>query len=324
MLLTTIIVAFIILFAVVLLAVSVGLKYLESKRKKEVTTMLRTASGEAPQPQTQLLREIKESSNSFIDSIFRGMDISKKLQDWIKQADLTWSVEGFALFTLAGMVLGGLIGTRLKMLPAAFLGPLMCGSVLGAGPFLYLYKARRKRLAALEEQLPEALDFLARSMRAGHAFAISLQMVGEELADPMGREFRTLFNEHNLGAPLEVAMRNLCDRIPLLDLRFFSSAVMLQKQTGGNLSDVLTRLSYVIRERFRLRGQVKAASAHGRMTAMILGGLPIVTVIALLFVAPGYLDGMAADPDGRKLIAGAIVGQVVGNMIIRKIINIQV
>jgi tight adherence protein B len=161
-------------------------------------------------------------------------------------------------------------------------------------------------------------------MRAGHAFVISLQMVGEELPDPMGREFRTLFNEHNLGAPLENAMRSMCDRIPLLDLRFFSSAVMLQKQTGGNLSDILTRLSYVIRERFRLRGQVKAASAHGRMTAMILGALPIVTVFALLFVAPGYLDGMADDPDGRKLIAGAIIGQIIGNMIIRKIINIQV
>ena len=106
-------------------------------------------------------------------------------------------------------------------------------------------------------------------------------MVGEELPDPMGREFRTLFNEHNLGAPLETAMRAMCDRIPLLDLRFFSSAVMLQKQTGGNLADILTRLSYVIRERFRLRGQVKATSAHGRMTAMILGGLPVVTVIAL-------------------------------------------
>jgi tight adherence protein B len=322
--LTTALVSFIVLFAIVLLAVSVGLKYLESQRKKEVTTMLRTATGEAPPPQTQLLREIRESSNSLFDKIFRGMDLSKKLQEWIKQADLTWSVEGFALFTLVGIIVGALIGTRLKMLPSAFMGPIMCAIVLGCGPFLYLYQARRRRLGTLEEQLPEALDFLARSMRAGHAFAISLQMVGEELPDPMGREFRTLFNEHNLGAPLDIALRNICDRIPLLDLRFFSSAVMLQKQTGGNLSDILTRLSYVIRERFRLRGQVKAASAHGRMTAMILGGLPIVTVVALMFVAPGYLDGMAADPDGRKLIAGAIVGQIIGNMVIRKIINIQV
>src|ERR1017187_6165311 len=324
MLTTTILVAFVILFAVVLLAVSVGLKFLESKRKKEVTTMLKTASGEAPPPQTQLLKEIKESSNSFIDKVFRGLDLVKKTQGFIKQADLTWSPEGFFLFSLAGVIVGALIGTRFKMLPTRFLGPLGFGLVFGSAPFLYVYQARRRRLAALEEQLPDALDFLSRSMRAGHAFAISLQMVGEELPDPMGREFRTLFNEHNLGAPLETALRSMCDRIPLLDLRFFASAVMLQKQTGGNLSDILTRLSYVIRERFRLRGQVRAASAHGRMTAMILGGLPIVTVIALMFVAPGYLDGMADDPDGRWLIGGAVVGQILGNMVIRKIVSIQV
>jgi len=323
MLITTVLVAFVVLFAVALLSVSMGLKFLESRRKKDVTTMLKTASGEAPQP-TQLLKEIKESSDGFIDKIFRSLDIVKNLQEYIKQADLTWSVEGFFIFSLIGIVIGALIGTRLKMLPTAYLGPIGIGIILGLCPFFYVFQARRRRLGALEAQLPEALDFLSRSMRAGHAFAISLQMVGEELPDPMGREFRTLFNEHNLGAPLETAMRAMCDRIPLLDLRFFASAVMLQKQTGGNLSDILTRLSYVIRERFRLRGQVKAASAHGRMTAMILGGLPIVTVIALMFVAPGYLDGMAADPDGKYLIAGAIVGQIVGNMIIRKIINIQV
>ncbi len=324
MLLTTILVTFVILFAVVLLSVSVGLKFLESRRKKDVTTMLKTAAGEAPQQKAQLLKEIKESSDNFFDKVFRGLDLVKNLQEYIKQADLTWSVEGFALFSLIGLTVGALLGTRLKMLPTSYMGPIGCGVILSLVPFLYVFQARRRRLGALEEQLPEALDFLSRSMRAGHAFAISLQMVGEELPDPMGREFRTLFNEHNLGAPLESAMRSMCDRIPLLDLRFFASAVMLQKQTGGNLSDILTRLSYVIRERFRLRGQVKAASAHGRMTAMILGGLPVVTVIALLFVAPGYLDGMAADPDGKWLIGGAIVGQIIGNMIIRKIINIQV
>jgi tight adherence protein B len=324
MLTTTIIISFIVLFAVVLLSVSVGLKFLESQRKKEVTTMLKTASGEAPQPKAQILKEIKEGSNSFFEKVFHGLDLVKKIQEYIRQADLTWSVEGFALFTLIGMAIGGLVGTRLRMLPSQYMGPIMLGTAFGLAPFLYVWQARSKRLKSLESQLPDALDFLSRSMRAGHAFAISLQMVGEELPDPMGREFRTMFNEHNLGAPLEIAMRSMCDRIPLLDLRFFSSAVMLQKQTGGNLSDILTRLSYVIRERFRLRGQVKAASAHGRMTGMILGGMPIVTVMALMFVAPGYLDGMVDDPDGRKLIGGAIVGQIIGNLIMRKIINIQV
>jgi tight adherence protein B len=149
-------------------------------------------------------------------------------------------------------------------------------------------------------------------------------MLGDEIGDPLGQEFRTLFNEQNLGAPMEVALRNLVQRMPLLDVRFFSSSVLLQKQTGGNLSEILSRLAYVIRERFRLKGQVKAASAHGRLTAAILTILPIVTMVGLLIIAPGYLQGMAADPDGKWLIVGAIIAQVIGNICIRKIINIKV
>ena len=176
----------------------------------------------------------------------------------------------------------------------------------------------------MEEQFPEALDFLARSMRAGHAFTISLEMLGEELADPLGQEFRTLFNEQNLGAPSDVALRNFAQRVPLLDVRFFSSSVLLQRQTGGNLSEILARLAYIIRERFRLKGQVKAASAHGRMTAVDPDALPICTMLGLLVVAPGYLQGMAADPDGKWLIGGSIVAQILGNFFIKRIINIKV
>ena len=169
------------------------------------------------------------------------------------------------------------------------------------------------------------MDFLARSMRAGHAFTISLEMIGEEVRDPLGQEFRALFNEQNLGAPLETAMANFTTRVPLLDFQFFTSTVMLQKQTGGNLSEILQRLAYVIRERFKLKGQVKALSAHGRLTAGILTVLPVVTMLGLLFVAPGYLQGMADDPDGKKMIGGAIIRfQIVGNICIKKIINIKV
>jgi tight adherence protein B len=191
-------------------------------------------------------------------------------------------------------------------------------------PYLFVLRKRSKRMAAFEEQFPDALDFLARSMRAGHAFTISLEMMSDEMPDPVGVEFRTLFNEQNLGAPIELALKNLTERVPLLDTRFFASAVMMQRQTGGNLSEILTRLAYVIRERFRLRGQVRAASAHGRMTAGILTAMPICTMFGLLLVAPGYLQGMAADPDGRYLIGGCIVAQVIGNLCIRKIIRIKV
>jgi tight adherence protein B len=149
-------------------------------------------------------------------------------------------------------------------------------------------------------------------------------MLGQESAEPLGQEFRTLFNEQNLGAPLEVAFANMLRRLPLVDVRFFVSSVMLQKQTGGKLSEILTRLSYVIRERFRLRGQVKAASAHGRLTAGILTVMPIALMIGMLIVAPGYLQSLAADPDGKWLIVAAVTAQLLGYYFIRRIIRIKV
>jgi tight adherence protein B len=191
-------------------------------------------------------------------------------------------------------------------------------------PYLFVLKKRSSRFNQFEEQFPDALDFLARSMRAGHAFSISLEMLSEESPEPLGLEFRTLFNELNLGAPLDSALTNLTERMPLIDVRFFASSVMLQKQTGGNLSEILMRLAYVIRERFRLKGQVKAVSAHGRMTAIILTVMPIVTMLALLLVAPGYLQSMAADQDGKYLIIAAITAQFLGYYFIQRIIKIKV
>ena len=151
-------------------------------------------------------------------------------------------------------------------------------------PLFYVRYKRSKRLKELEEQLPEALDFLARSMRAGHAFSISLEMIGTEMPDPMGQEFRALCSPSiTWEPPLKSAMTNFGKRVPLLDVRLFISSVALQRQTGGNLSEVLTRLAFLIRERFRLRGQVKAASAHGRMTSMVFTILPIVMIFAADF-----------------------------------------
>jgi tight adherence protein B len=219
---------------------------------------------------------------------------------------------------------GALLGMWLAFLLNGPTTAVAMGLFFGSIPYLIVRSKRKKRLATLEEQFPEALDFLARSMRAGHAFSISLEMLGEEMADPLGQEFRALFNEQNLGAPLDIALRNFTVRVPLLDVRFFTSSVLLQKQTGGNLSEILSRLAYIIRERFRLKGQVKAASAHGRLTATILTVLPLATMMGLLFVAPGYLQGMAADSDGRLMIGGAIVAQILGNFFIKKIINIKV
>jgi tight adherence protein B len=320
----TVVVSFVVVFALSLLAVSIGLKYFDARRKNQVVGMLQTASGETAVSVSNLLKEIESDKPTGLKRLFTSMQFSKHAEEQIQQAGLNWSSSRL-LVSMALMMVPG-FGLGLLM-PVLFNGPttaVVMGLFFGSIPYLVVRAKRTKRLNTLEEQFPEALDFLARSMRAGHAFSISLEMLGEEMADPLGQEFRALFNEQNLGAPIDIALRNFSTRVPLLDVRFFTSSVLLQKQTGGNLSEILSRLAYVIRERFRLKGQVKAASAHGRLTATILTLLPIATMLCLLFVAPGYLQGMAEDSDGKWLIGGAIVAQILGNFFIKKIINIKV
>jgi tight adherence protein B len=320
----SVVVSFVVVFALMLIAVSMALKYFDARRKKQVASMLETASGESKVSVTSLLKELEPDRATGLKRLLQTMQFQRHAAEQIQQAGLNWSpsrlVSAMGLMAIPGLGLGSLVPFLLN----GWVTAVVLALVFGGTPYFIVRHKRSKRLAALEEQFPEALDFLARSMRAGHAFSISLEMLGEELADPLGQEFRALFNEQNLGAPLDTALRNFTMRVPLLDARFFTSSVLLQKQTGGNLSEILSRLAYVIRERFRLKGQVRAASAHGRLTATILTLLPIGTMLALLVVAPGYLQGMAEDSDGKWLIGGAIVAQILGNFFIKKIINIKV
>jgi tight adherence protein B len=319
-----VVVSFVVVFALILLAVSIGLKFFETRRKKQMNDMLQTASGEAVVAISNLLKEIESDRPTGLKHYLKKFQFSRHAQEQIQQAGLNWPatrlLAAMGLLFIPGLGLGVLV----PFLMNGYITALVLGFVLAVLPYLYVRHRRKKRIDRMEEQFPEALDFMARSMRAGHAFTISLGMLGEEMADPLGQECRSLFNEQNLGAPLDIALRNFHQRVPLLDVRFFTSSVLLQKQTGGNLSEILSRLAYVIRERFRLKGQVKAASAHGRLTATILTMMPIGTLLALLVVAPGYLQGMAADSDGKLMIGGAVVAQILGNFFIKKIINIKV
>src|SRR3984957_3163522 len=319
-----VIVSFVVIFVLILLAVSVAMKFFDARRKKQVASMLQTASGETVITITNLLREVEAERGPGLRRLFSTSQFTKHAQTQIQQAGMSWSptrlISAMALATLPGLAIGAAA-------PLLLNGPLTAIALAGVFalvPYLFVRHKRKKRLNKLEEQFPDSLDFLARSMRAGHAFSITLEMLGEEMADPLGQEFRALFNEQNLGAPLDLALHNFTERVPLLDVRFFTSSVLLQRQTGGNLSEILSRLAYLVRERFRLRGQVKAASAHGRMTATILTLLPIGTLGCLLMIAPGYIQGMAYDPDGKKMICGAIFAQLLGNFFIKKIINIKV
>jgi tight adherence protein B len=319
-----IVICFLVVFILILFAVSIGSKFFDARRKKQMSDMLQTASGDTVATISNLLKEAEPEQPTRLESLVSSLHFSKHSQELLQQAGMNWPATRLlglmALLTIPGLIIGILFPFLVNQAFTA----LVLATTFGMMPYILVRRRRTKRLAKLEEQFPEALDFLARSMRAGHAFAISLEMVGEEMQEPLGQEFRALFNEQNLGAPLDVALKNFHTRVPLLDIRFFTSSVLLQKQTGGNLSEILTRLAYVIRERFRLKGQVKAASAHGRLTATILTILPVVLMVGLLIVAPGYLQGMAEDPDGKKLIAGAIIAQILGNISIKKIINIKV
>jgi tight adherence protein B len=201
---------------------------------------------------------------------------------------------------------------------------LCAGGAAAAAPLLYVRHARKRRVRKIEEQFPDALDFLSRAMRAGHAFSVSLEMLADEMPEPVGGEFRKLYHEQNLGAPIEVALQALADRCGLLDVQFFVSAVLLHKETGGNLTEILTRLSFTIRERLRLKGQVRAASAHGRVTGMVLTAMPLFLMLGLTVTSPDYLPGLVNDPMGRYLIAGAVGGQFIGYLCIRTITDIQV
>ena len=319
-----ILIAFLVLFLLVLLSALLGLRFFDSRRKKQVTAMLQTVAGD-PVPQvSNLLIQPEDEAGSPMERLLGKFNFFKKVQEQIHQAGLDWTPGKLFLMMGCMAACGALIGIRFGILVDRTITALALAGSLGSMPYILVLRKRTKRMAAFEAQFPEALEFLARSMRAGHAFTISLEMLGEELSEPLGQEFRTLFNEQNLGAPMELALRNMTLRVPLLDVRFFTSSVMLQKQTGGNLSEILSRLSDVIRERFRLKGHVKAASAHGRLTAMIPMALPMVTALALLIVAPGYLQGMAEDSDGKWLIGGSIAAQFLGNFFIRRIINIKV
>lgn len=314
---------FLLVFALILAFAVFGFLYRQRHRQKVVKDMLQTVAGTRPMPVTKILKDIAPEVSGFY-KLLQSANIANHLQNSIKQAGLNWTPSVLFMATVVAAVPGFLFGVRYPLIINELLTSLTLSAATASLPYLYVQATRRKRLGQLEEQFPEALDFIARSVRAGHSFLISLSMVGEHVPEPLAAELRTLFHEINLGAPLGTALENLTTRVPLLDFKFFTSTVLLQRQTGGNLNEILGRLSQVIRERFRLKGEVKAASAHGRLTALILTILPIVTALALMVVSPGYLQGMAKDPDGKYMIVAAGCMVLVGNYFIRRIIKIKV
>jgi tight adherence protein B len=226
--------------------------------------------------------------------------------------------------TLLGSVLLALIAMVAVIqlthrLPVA----LLVAAGAAAMPFVYIRMSATKRMAAFEEQFPEAIDLIARALRAGHALPTALQMVGEEVAEPAGSEFRLLFDQQNFGMSLPEALRAFGERIPLVDARFFVTAVLTQREMGGNLSEVLEKLAAVIRERFKVKRHVRAVSAHGRITGLVLGILPPAVAGILLIISPAHIRLLVDDPLGVDMVMMAISLQVIGVFIIKRIVDVE-
>jgi tight adherence protein B len=248
--------------------------------------------------------------------------LAPKLGKFLEQAGLNWPPARFVHLTLVCFLIGFAGGW--VMLPAARWAAAVAGLAVAGGPFLYVYMKRKSRLRRFEEIFPDALEFVSRSMRAGHAFSVSLEMIHREFQEPVAGEFRRTFEEHNLGLPIEIALQKLANRVPSLDVHFFVSAVLLQKRTGGNLAEILDKLAYVIRERFKLRGRIRAVSAHGKMTATALSCIPIGVAILMFYTNPDYVKFFFTDDTGNIMLGVAVLLQILGYLIMKKIVNIEV
>jgi tight adherence protein B len=239
----------------------------------------------------------------------------------IMQAGKDWSFGSFAMFSL-------LAGVAAYGLASLFNASTLISVALGVGvawaPYIYLYILREVRFSKFSDLLPEAVDLMSRGLRAGHSIQAVLEMVGNEIADPVGIEFRALHKEQTLGLPIRDAMVGLINRVPLDDMRFLATAILLQKESGGNLAQILDKTSAVIRERARLRGQLRIYTAQGRITGWILGASPFFMFLIINLVNHNYEKTLFGDPLGLKLVYIGLGLMVVGVLVIRKIIDIKV
>ncbi|HSM37499.1 MAG TPA: type II secretion system F family protein [Longimicrobiales bacterium] len=268
---------------------------------------------------SDLLRPLHEQSalEAFADKFTR----MRGIQTAIEQADLSWTISTYILATLgfgfAGFVAGFLFSNSLLM-------ALVTGTV-GAGlPYLYVVRKRARRMRKLEEQLPEAIDLMGRALRAGHPFSAGIKMVAEELPAPLGEEYRRAFEEQRFGLPVQDALLSLADRNPLLDVRIFVTAVLIQREVGGNLAEILDSISHTIRERFRIQREIRTRTAQGRMTGYLLAGLPIIMGILFYFLNREYIMTLFTDPLGVFFLGAALILQVIGFLWIRQVVDIDI
>jgi tight adherence protein B len=274
-------------------------------------------SGKALEQNSLLASPLDETRNLFEDSLSKFLDV----QLLFDQADVQISPTKFAVMVLGAAGLGGGL---CFLSPAPKLLTPIVAIVFASGPIFWLFWTRGKRFAKFNKQLPEALELLSRSLRAGHSLASGFGLVAGEMPQPIAREFGRVFDEQNFGISLEAALQSMTKRVPNMDVRFFATAVMLQRQTGGDLAEILDKIGRLIRARFTLAGQIQALTGEGRLSGIVLLALPPGLFAVMYFMNRDYAMSLFTDPMGKKLLAMTVVMQVMGAFVIRKIINIKV
>jgi tight adherence protein B len=276
-------------------------------------------AGDDDQPQASFIRAKKAGPLPALDKAFSGTNSS--LARLIEQSGVVVAPSTIILASMMIALVCSIVALAFLKQPFAWPLAAVAGAMM---PWLWLRHRRSQRMKRFEEQFPEALDLLSRAIRAGHAFQTAMGMCADELPAPVGQEFKKSFDQQNFGLPLKDTLHEMTERVPILDVKFFVTAVLIQRETGGNLAEILDNLAHVVRERFKILRQVRVHTAHGRFTGYVLMALPAVLGIVLNFINPEHMDLLFRERMGQMMILGAIVMQTIGYVWIRKVIKIEV
>lgn len=280
-----------------------------------------SAGGHGGGENSSMIKKRLLSETPLFQRLLLQMPRVSQVDRLLEQSGVTWTVSDLIVLSLISPVLVGGLALFLR-LPVFAVLALMAFSI--CLPLLWVLNAKAKRLAKVDQQLPDALDLIGRALRAGHAFPTAMKMVGDEASAPIADEFRITFDEVNFGISMNDALMNLATRVPSTDLRYFVIAVLIQRETGGNLAELLDNISKIVRERMKLMGQIRVLSAEGKMSAWVLGLLPFGAAFMIQVTNPSFLAVLYTDPAGRKMVASAIVMMIMGFFVMRKIIRIRV
>jgi len=298
---------------------------LRSANRKRVVKRLKGKAGRQREDGSRLsfddFRRHTVEATGTLAKAFTKLSFTAKFQRTLEQANVSWSAAQTLvnLTAIAASLAAALLLFQLS--PLVAVGAAIAVFIM---PILYLNRRRKRRLKKLTEQLPDVFELLSQALRAGNSLASGMQLLAKELPDPAGTEFGRVFHEQNLGLKIEDALRNLAERVDVLDVRFFVTAVLIQRQVGGDLAEVLDKIGAVIRERIQLFGTVQALTAEGRLSGYVLLGLPVLVFLALLYINPDYAGMLLNDPLGKMMLTTAVIMQLMGWALIKKIVNIKV